>query len=660
MSTTVVNSTAGLNSALASATAGETILLAPGTYTGISAYDVNPSGGVTITSEYSSQQAVLGNFTLNECSNLTFSNLEFSTVGSTDAYYGYRIYNDTNIQFNSDFVHGAIGGDPNTAITGFLIENSAGVSVTNSTFEYLQNGIMELDNNGVNVSNNTFEYLAADGIDNAGTSNVQITNNYFTDMVKDTIGLHPDCIQFWTAGTTEPVSNITISGNTYVRGNGVPVQGIFMGNENSLPYSNLTITNNTVTGGLYNGITVDDATSATVTGNNVISYVDQPSWIVLNSDNGGTYSNNAATLFMESGDTNLSMSGNTINSAIPVPTLVSGTGSVTVTSTTTTTTTTTTSSGPPGAPTGLVLDASTASGAAGSDITKDAQVVIDGSAAAGSTVTLYDGTTVIGSGVANATTGAFSIQATSPLANGTHSLTAVATVSGQTSAASSVLSVIVDTQPATAALTHVSGSEGSGSSITLTGTASDAVAGVGYTVSILQDGTKVGTVTPTNGAWTFTETNVSSAVHTYTVSTTDAAANTGAGTTQVILGTSGNDHIVGGAGNNIIDGGLGTDTLTGGSGTNTFIYNSVNDAPVVHKPETITNWVSGSDHIDLTGLGHLTFGGQTQAVTPDSVEWYVSGGNTYVVGDALGSTRADFMIELIGVHNLSASDFVLH
>jgi len=216
--------------------------------------------------------------------------------------------------------------------------------------------------------------------------------------------------------------------------------------------------------------------------------------------------------------------------------------------------------------------------------------------------------------------------------------------------------VIVDTQAATASISHATVS---GSSLTLTGTASDAVAGVGYTVSIFQDGKQIGSVTPTNGAWTFTEQNVSNANHTYTVSTTDAAGNTGAGANDLILAAGGNQHIVGGTGNNLIVPGLGADTLTGGSGTNTFIYNSINDAPISNKPETITNWVSGSDHIDLTGLGHLTLGGETQNVATGTVDWYVSGGNTYIEAATAGH-RADLMIELIGVHNLSASDFVLH
>src|SRR5258706_2789725 len=101
----------------------------------------------------------------------------------------------------------------------------------------------------------------------------------------------------------------------------------------------------------------------------------------------------------------------------------------------------------PAAPTGLSLDTTTDSGAKGDGITNFVQVKIDGAAADGSTVTLYDtdGTTVLGTGPADATSGAFSIT-TSTLSNGTHNITAKATDgTGNTSAASAAYAVTVDT-----------------------------------------------------------------------------------------------------------------------------------------------------------------------------------------------------------------------
>src|SRR5207247_2226967 len=99
----------------------------------------------------------------------------------------------------------------------------------------------------------------------------------------------------------------------------------------------------------------------------------------------------------------------------------------------------------PAAPTGLSLDSTTDSGTKGDGITNFTQLKIDGTAEVGSTVTLYDsnGTTVLGTGVANATTGAFSIT-TSTLSSGTHTVTARATdAAGNVSAASAGYAVTV-------------------------------------------------------------------------------------------------------------------------------------------------------------------------------------------------------------------------
>jgi hypothetical protein len=314
------------------------------------------------------------------------------------------------------------------------------------------------------------------------------------------------------------------------------------------------------------------------------------------------------------------------------------------------------------APSGLTLDHTTDSGTQGDNLTNIPQVTIDGVAPLGSTVTLFDGATAIGTGVANAANGAFSITANAPLADGAHTLTATASSAGQVSAASSALTVTVDTHAPVASMGYATSVPTStGETVTLAGTTSGAVSGVSYSVAILQDGTQIGSVTPTNGTWSFQAQNVSAATHTYTLLTTDAAGNTAPGANDAILGAP-HSSIVAGAGQNLIVGGVG-DTITGGAGTNTFILNSINQASGGRSNsgflQTITNWVSGSDHFDLTGLGSLTFGGQSQTVSPHSVDWYTSGGNTFVVGNAGGHGHASFTIELVGVHNLTSSDFML-
>lgn len=80
---------------------------------------------------------------------------------------------------------------------------------------------------------------------------------------------------------------------------------------------------------------------------------------------------------------------------------------------------------------------------------------------------------------------------------------------------------------------------------------------------------------------------------------------TGDGGNNLIRGGAGGDIIDGGAGNDILDGGssnsilgLGSDTLTGGAGADAFAF--TDPTAIGGEIMTITDFVSGTDHIDLS------------------------------------------------------------
>ena len=192
----------------------------------------------------------------------------------------------------------------------------------------------------------------------------------------------------------------------------------------------------------------------------------------------------------------------------------------------------------PAAPTGLSLDTTTDSATKGDGITNVAQVKIDGTAEAGSTVTLYDtnGTTVLGSGTANATTGTFSI-ATSVLSDGAHAITAMATdAAGNTGAASTAYSVSIDTS-APAAPTGLSldastdsGTQGDGIT-NFTQVKIDGTAEPGSAVTLLDtNGTTVigsGIASLSTGAFSINTSTLSAGTHSITATATDSAGNIG-------------------------------------------------------------------------------------------------------------------------------------
>ena len=86
---------------------------------------------------------------------------------------------------------------------------------------------------------------------------------------------------------------------------------------------------------------------------------------------------------------------------------------------------------------------------------------------------------------------------------------------------------------------------------------------------------------------------------------------------DVLIGNDDHNTIIGNGGNNLIYGGKGGDILTGGSGHNTYLYGSMSDS-TVDDPDFITNFKTGQDKIDLSGL----YGGHNAAVP------YASDGHT--------------------------------
>lgn len=173
---------------------------------------------------------------------------------------------------------------------------------------------------------------------------------------------------------------------------------------------------------------------------------------------------------------------------------------------------------PPAAP--KIASFSTDSGVAGDHITSDKTLTLAGSAAANSTVKVFDGATQLGSVTADAS-GAWHYS-TAALPDGKHSFTATDTVSGVISKASTALDVTVDSAaPAAPVLlsdptTH--------NRATVSGTAE-----AGSSIKLYEGTTLLGTATvASDGDWSVTTPNLKHGSHTFTATATDAAGNTSA------------------------------------------------------------------------------------------------------------------------------------
>lgn len=193
---------------------------------------------------------------------------------------------------------------------------------------------------------------------------------------------------------------------------------------------------------------------------------------------------------------------------------------------------------PPAVATGLQLNndaGSTPTPIASGGATNDTTPVLSGTAEVGSTVTVRDGTTVLGTAIAGVG-GAWSFT-TPALSQGVHSLTATVTdTAGNSSAPTTAINFTVDTQAPTAASSLQLSTDASGTAVPITnGITNDTTpvlsgtAEAGSVVTVSDGSNVLGSVTVgSNGSWSFTSTTLGEGAHSLTATVTDAAGNVSA------------------------------------------------------------------------------------------------------------------------------------
>lgn len=142
----------------------------------------------------------------------------------------------------------------------------------------------------------------------------------------------------------------------------------------------------------------------------------------------------------------------------------------------------------------------------------------------------------------------------------------------------------------------------------------------------------------------------------------------GNGGCDTLLGGIGADTINGGAGNDDIIGGAGRDVMTGGTGYDAFIYQRASDSAYGANHDVITDFVPGTDWIDLCGVDANTGVAGNQAFTwmgtgaftgVGQLRYAHVGGMTEIYGNTSGDATPEFQIELSGTLTLHGGDFIL-
>ncbi len=142
-------------------------------------------------------------------------------------------------------------------------------------------------------------------------------------------------------------------------------------------------------------------------------------------------------------------------------------------------------------------------------------------------------------------------------------------------------------------------------------------------------------------------------------------------------GGAGSDSLSGGAGDDVLiagdaadtlSGDAGRDVLTGGGNDDLFVFAATADSAVGAGRDVIKDFGDG-DRIDLSRIDASTRAGGDQAFAfigerafggrAGELHLVMADGRTIVEGDIDGDRKADFQIELEGLHRLTPDDFVL-
>jgi len=286
-----------LYSALETAKGGDSILLAAGDYGSVNLGSKNGSfqyqSAVTIASESPDAPATFSGMTANGVANLIFDGINFDYTyaqGDIRSTRPFAVNNSDNVTirnstFDGDVAQGLSAVDDGYGIAiGLSVRGSGNVSVENSEFFNWHRGLLVYESRDITIAQNEVYDIRSDGMDFAAVQGVTIEGNYIHDLVASYGSSdHRDMIQFWTAGTSTPNTDIVIRDNILDIGEGGYAQSIFMRNElvdqgvagEEMYYRNVLIENNTIYNGHLNGIVVGEAAGVTIRGNSLVQVVDQ-------------------------------------------------------------------------------------------------------------------------------------------------------------------------------------------------------------------------------------------------------------------------------------------------------------------------------------------------------------------------------------------------
>ena len=282
--TIIVGSSAELLAALRGVHGGETILLRSGVdykaiVTGVPAH----AAQVTVTSLDPNDPATIVGLDLRAVTNVTFSNLRFAFEGTPVQWQtDVVVSGGDGIRFAHNVFKGVAEGyvpvGTSTAESMMSVTNTKNFVFEHNEVSNFFHGIGVGKSENVIIRDNDIHELQGDGLRFSQMKSVLIENNRLHDFLgSDAAVNHNDYIQFWTASTTAPSTDIVIRGNVLLSGDYQP-QAIFLRDDQGdagvtgLRYQRVTIEDNVIYNSNAHAITTIGADGLTIRGNTILEH----------------------------------------------------------------------------------------------------------------------------------------------------------------------------------------------------------------------------------------------------------------------------------------------------------------------------------------------------------------------------------------------------
>ncbi|MEL6919567.1 MAG: right-handed parallel beta-helix repeat-containing protein [Pseudomonadota bacterium] len=259
MATINVANSSELMSALSSANAGDTILLASGNYGDVDFEGIKFNDYVTIASADGAKGAVFEDIDIENTSYLRLDGIHVDSGGGRS---GIWISDSDHIDILNSEINGPEDAPYPIDDLNFGIEvrdGSHDIRIEGNDVHHVLNGIANFGTRDFEIVENNVNLIGADAYKFAGVKHGLIKNNTGPTEFHASDEAHADFMQFQGA----PSSHLEISGNVLLLQNRFDMQGIFFGGKGG--HNNLLIEENIVYTQMGNGISINEGDGSTIT-----------------------------------------------------------------------------------------------------------------------------------------------------------------------------------------------------------------------------------------------------------------------------------------------------------------------------------------------------------------------------------------------------------